>query len=676
LFVENGIANALLSLARKLGLEFTNETQNQQLDILIDTVANLQKPCLLILDNANNEKDLNANIISLRKCSNFHILLTSRLDKFEKAQKHSIGALSEKDALAVFKEHYEHLQEAEIPLFKQIFEAIGGNTLVLEILAKNCNAFSKPEPEYPLQTLFDDLQKSLFALSKSKEIEIDQTDKNNPKRLLSGKPEDIILAMYNISELSENELIMLNNFSVLPAENIALDTLKVLIDYESLKDSLVSLHRKGWIEKSTTEGKNYYKISPVVQEITRHKNQERLFADCEGMILELNEGLNYLENPERFHQENYKYATLYSHYAESVVNHLTELHPHFSILYERIGTFHEITGSLNQALKFYEWANTVDEKLVAQNPTNLDYKDRLAISYEKLGNTHRFFGNLDKSLKFFKKYNQYAEKFYEVFPTNVKIKNNLAISYSRLGETYRTSGNLSKALVFFNKYNQLAKKIYDYYPTNENFKESLGWSYQCLGIIYLDLEDLDKALNFFENMAHLFKKLYEFNSTNIEYKNGLALSYQFLGDTYSRLNNLEQALYFFEKFNDLMQELYTDNFKNVSFKNNLAISYLRLGEIQRGLDNLEKSLEFLKKSKQLSKELYESYLMNVNFKNAFALCCQWLGQTQEELNDKQKAKINYLESQKLLLELTKNFPAYIEFQQNLQWVENRLKSLE
>jgi hypothetical protein len=44
--------------------------------------------------------------------------------------------------------------------------------------------------------------------------------------------------------------------------------------------------------------------------------------------------------------------------------------------------------------------------------------------------------------------------------------------------------------------------------------------------------------------------------------------------------------------------------------------------------------------------------------------------------DKAKAKKHYLECKKLWFELVQNFPAYIKFQKNLQWVEGRLKELE
>jgi len=284
LYIENGIANGILSLAGMLGLKFSNETTERQLDILITTVTNLAKPCLLILDNVDDEKDLNANILLLRRCTNFHILLTSRLANSDYAEKYPLGTLSKEQALEVFKKHYPLLEESEKTLFAEIYDAVGGNTLVLELLAKNLSNFNnKLKKRYTLQNLKDDLQNGLTKLSQSKEVNIEYQAKGTGIR--NETPEAIILAMYDLTDLTEDETTLLSVLSVLPAENIAFDMLTTLLQDENLDTPLLSLAQKGWIEYNEAEAS--FKISPVVQEITRHKNQERLFDDCTPLIKNL-----------------------------------------------------------------------------------------------------------------------------------------------------------------------------------------------------------------------------------------------------------------------------------------------------------------------------------------------------------------------------------------------------
>lgn len=58
LFVQSTIQDALLSLALPLKLSFAdNWTNKERLDVLLKAMANLGKPCLLILDNVNDKKN-------------------------------------------------------------------------------------------------------------------------------------------------------------------------------------------------------------------------------------------------------------------------------------------------------------------------------------------------------------------------------------------------------------------------------------------------------------------------------------------------------------------------------------------------------------------------------------------------------------------------------------------
>jgi|GEM_PF-1467586 hypothetical protein len=128
LLSEKSIANALLLLADPLGLQFDERMGTEgRLDLLLVAMANLEKPCLLVLDNANELPDLDANYQHLRRLSHVHLLLTTRISNFEKAETLHIDGLPETEALALFEDYYRPLREEERALFFQIREAVGGN---------------------------------------------------------------------------------------------------------------------------------------------------------------------------------------------------------------------------------------------------------------------------------------------------------------------------------------------------------------------------------------------------------------------------------------------------------------------------------------------------------------------------------------------------------------------
>ncbi|MBN1929320.1 MAG: tetratricopeptide repeat protein [Chlorobiaceae bacterium] len=674
-FAERSLGDALLTLADPLKVEFApTDSADVRREKLLCEMAGLNKPCLLVIDNANELDDLSAHYHELRKCPNFHILLTTRIESFAHARTCRVGHLDEPMAIRLFTTHYPAHDPAEDELLKEVFQAVGYNTLVIELLAKSLDTLNQFRTGYSLAQMLGDLQGSgLFGLSKSAKV---QTEYNPGSfGLREEEPEKVIAAMYDLAKLEPGEEQLLCVFSVLPAEAIAFDTLEALQPgNDELDSALRALVRKGWIEYNTSA--KQFKCSPVVQAVTRFQVGARLDEQCETLVDALIEKLLYDPSTGHLLNTDYLSGALYARYAESVVEYFESPRHEIAGLNERIGMFYRTTGQLDKALTFFEECNQLSEKLSKANPDNVSFKHELAISYSKLGETFTTLGQLEKALTFFEKFNLLIKELYEANPANVSFKNGLAISYSKLGETYTTLGQLEKALTFFEKATKLSEELYEANPANVSFKYGLAASYDRLGGTYGKLGQLDKALTFFEKETDLFEELYETNPANVTFKNGLAISYEKLGETYTTLGQLDKALTFFEKYNHLREELYEANPANVSFKNGLAISYEKLGETYTTLGQLDKALSFFEKCNQLSEELYKAHPENVSFKNGLAVSCIKLGGFNLfQQKDKAQARRWFEKAEVLWAELVNDCPAYAEFQNNWAAVKNILAAL-
>ncbi len=450
---EKNIAGALLLLAVPLGLQF-EPTMNtdQKLQILLAALADLDRPCLLVIDNANEVDDLQKHYLHLRRCSNFHLLLTSRITNFEKAEFYPINGLPEPEALDLFRRHYPKLQADEETLVRQIRTAVGGNTLVLELLAKNLAQFNRLKTRYALPDLLADLQtKGLLALAQSQAVTTEYQARGGALR--HEKPEDIIAAMYDLGALPPASVALLSVFAVLPAERIGFGTLESLLPgLADIDAQLLALAQSGWIEYNDREAN--FKCSPVVQQITKEKNRPRLLEDCRGLIDALTEGLDN----EVMHEDNYQRATQYARYAETLLLSLNQNDDDLATLCQNIGIFHSETGDLSKAMQAYQSMADIQSALLLENPDNADFKNGLAISYSKLGQTQAALGNLDKALTFYEDETQLFEELYEAYPNNVSFKNGLAISFYKLGAfSLDQSKNKGKAKAYF----QEAEKLWD-----------------------------------------------------------------------------------------------------------------------------------------------------------------------------------------------------------------------
>ncbi len=672
-FAEKNMRDALLNMASKLHITFPKEMEaDERFSELLVALTNLKTPCLLVIDNANDIEDLERYYNAIAGCKNFHVLFTSRITAFENAPAYKIQPLSPKESIKVFKKHFSKQRESDNDLLLQLRDAVGGNTLVMELMAKNLAVINSDEVFYGLNDLVNDF-KNLGLLHISQEEKVSVAEKGKHHAYLKIEPTRVIAALYDemehIKQLTDYEKELLSNLAVLPAENIGYEMLKTLLtpdDTRTFSKTLTSLAQRGWIEKSNTDDDAvHYKISPVVQHITREKNKNLILEHNDALIYTLADKLAYELGTGHFINATYEEADFFSNYAESVIGNVDDVNNNLSVLCERIGNYEQSTGNLEKALWFYEEYNRLKKELYAAYPTNVSFKYSLAISYSKLGQTHTALGNLEKALGFFEKDLELTKELYAANPTNVSFKNSLAISYSKLGETYTDLGNLEKALGFFEEYNRLEKELYAANPTNVSFKNSLAISYSKLGETHTALGNLEKALDFLKECSRLIEELYAAYPTNVSFKNSLAISYSKLGQTHTALGNLEKALDFLKECSRLSEELYAAYPTNVSFKNSLAISYSKLGQTHTALGNLEKALGFYEEYNRLKKELYAAYPTNVSFKNGLAISYSKLGETYTALGNLEKALGFYEEYNRLEKELYAAYPSNVSFKNNL-----------
>jgi tetratricopeptide (TPR) repeat protein len=565
LFTSSDLADDLLRLAAPLGLDFSVEMPAEaRLPLLLRELANLNAPCLIVLDNANEAKALRKVWIALGKLPNVHLLLTSRLRDFEEAREPLvIGGLPEKLALELFEQHYKALTEEERVLFVDLYRAVGGNTLVLTILAKNLHQLNRLREKYRLTDLVADLQqRGVFGLAHSSTVSTAYQSQDGGLRRET--PEAILEALYDLRPLGETEAQVLAVFSVLPAENLPFDLLETLIpNTTDLDQMLLGLYEKGWLDYEPAD--NSFKCSPVVQQVTR-KQLTDLWGKCSAMVRILVGQLDL----DILHIDNYRHSTRYARLAEAVVVTLENEEYLLALLCERLGNYYKEIGNLSKAMFYFTKCNERSETLCQIEPDEPYNKHELAISYSKLGDTHSALGNLAQALNFFEQRSALGKELYEAYPQNVEFKNGLAGSYSKLGDTHSALGNLAQALNFFEQYNQLEKELYESYPQNVSFKNSLAISYQYLGITHSALGNLAQALNFFEDYNKLEKELYESYPQNVEFKNGLAVSYSKLGVFYrDKKSNPTSARPYFEQCQQLWQELALDFPAYVEFQKNL-----------------------------------------------------------------------------------------------------------
>ena len=708
---DKSIIEGLLNLAPILNIPFSKQQDSfQRLEILIPYLVNLEDPCLLIIDNANNINDFKIAYVYLRKLVNFHILVTTRMGRYSNAPILEVTGIGEENAINLFKEFYQDLKPSEEEMVKDIYRAIGCNTLVIELLSKFLGGVNKNLEKRPIENLLKDLRQKGLLHSVKQEIPKEVITEH--QKLKSAKPDEIISTLYDISKLSDKENQLLSVFSVLPVEGVSYEILSQLLVYLSefdLENQLSSLSLKGWLKHQKDQEKvSTYKCSPVIQEIVRHKQKE-ILDHCKPMIGQLKKILEYdgkhLKKPA-------KELTGFAEYAESIVTLLPIDSIDLASLCDHIGSYNQITGNLNKALGFFGKQSEIGEKLEKGNESNNSFIELKAIANEKLGSIYMDLNEPHQAVLFYKKNLESREKIFNQHRGNTEFKRRLVVAFEKLGEAYYASSDLSSALDTCIEGYQIAKELfskeksnelhiyhlaianknlglihfelqeYDIAFTNfaifllliqrncENFKKDkyryqLAMANEKLGIYFLEIGKNDQALAVFETENLVIQKLKEKDPENAFVKLSLALSYEKLGSASFNLGFLQKALNHFKEYNKLINELSTSFPQIIRYKNDLAVSFSRIGQIYINLGNLKKALEFFQEDLKLTKKLNELIPQNTDYKTNLAISFQKLGGIYMDSGDLKKA-YQYFEDAFRLIESLRESPSNYKDLESIQ----------
>ena len=170
LFCDNGIIEQIKTLTLSLNVDLAKyQNEDEQLLAMKTAMQNLPKDCLLILDNANDPKHIEAFQKKFGGLQ-WHVLLTSRCQQLlPKEIEYKLDHLKSEQAKTLFKTYYDENAKEFENLLNKFLTGIGYNTLMIELFSKNLHELSAIG-ETLASTLEQFQEKGLFLGKRSFEI--------------------------------------------------------------------------------------------------------------------------------------------------------------------------------------------------------------------------------------------------------------------------------------------------------------------------------------------------------------------------------------------------------------------------------------------------------------------------------------------------------------------------
>ena len=92
----------------------------------------------------------------------------------------------------------------------------------------------------------------------------------------------------------------------------------------------------------------------------------------------------------------------------------------------------------------------------------------------KLGEVYSSIGNLEKALSYFERYHQLSKELYGTYPSNVDFKNDLAISFMKLYSINIELKNIKRAKKYLSQAEKHFAELHQIAPQYAAFKHNLG----------------------------------------------------------------------------------------------------------------------------------------------------------------------------------------------------------
>ncbi|OHD27257.1 MAG: hypothetical protein A2086_02820 [Spirochaetes bacterium GWD1_27_9] len=522
---------------------------NERFAKITEFLTSRPKETLLIIDNIESEDD---PTLSLIKSLPIKVIVSSR-NKLKGFKIYQLQFLDEESLLKIFYNFYQVEKNDEFA--KSIIKLCGLHTLTVELLAKTAqNTCDK------LEIFYNKLITIGFNLNKAIPEKIDTFWHNE---VAKKQFFDHILKVFELSNLSSEEIFVLTNLSILPYDFIEVIELANWLELTD-KTPINELIKKGWINQKEDKIIMHKMIAAAVKEQTKPNSEK-----CEKLIISMIKNLNCEPTDNPLQKDKY------TDFAEEIILNIKEENEEIANLSNNLSTIYIYLGDLNKALDFGLKSLEIFEKILDKNHPHI------ASSYNNLSMIYRDLGELNKALDFGLKSLEIFEKILD------KNHPSLATSYNNLSTIYRDLGELNKALDFGLKSLEIFEKILD---KNHPY---LAACYNNLSMIYKDLGDLNKALDFGLKDLEILEKILDKNHPS------LAISYNNLSMIYLDLGDLNKALDFGLKSLEIREKILDKNHPS------LATSYNNLSTIYRDLGELNKALDFGLKDLEISKKILD-----------------------------------------------------------------------
>jgi tetratricopeptide (TPR) repeat protein len=184
----------------------------------------------------------------------------------------------------------------------------------------------------------------------------------------------------------------------------------------------------------------------------------------------------------------------------------------------------------------------LQEKLVSDHPTELDYQRDLAESYFRLGHhLHDYPKRYEDAERLCRSARIICERLVEEYPTVLSYQQDLCDLLGMLGGTLMDAGKLQEAEACFRESLKRRRKLVDDFPGRRYPRALLGWGHHDLGTFLANVQRFEEASESFRQAIEVRANLVAVFPGVRGYRINLGHTYAWLADVTHRAGRVQET---------------------------------------------------------------------------------------------------------------------------------------
>lgn len=326
-----------------------------------------------------------------------------------------------------------------------------------------------------------------------------------------------------------------------------------------------------------------------------------------------------------------------------------------------------LTG-LELADRFYRRALEISLDLIAEQPSDREYRRLLSVCYFKRGEIANLTGRFDEAHEMITSAHSIREELLAEFPTDTMIQYHYGFSCFQVGDMAMNAGKLEEALEHFREgVDVLRQAKVDL--TDPDFSDDVNWHLSQLlsseGLALFRLERITEAEKAFEEALAIRETLRTHVITDTRIESELAVSLVTLGDIRMANRDATAALDFYERSLGTRLHLHEQEPRNRIFARDVAISLDRKGQALLALKRIDDAEVALSDSVSRFESLLVDEPQSVELQQMRAMGASALGDLEMARREFGRAEGRYRDAQSSFQTLVDHQPSDVVSRRSL-----------